>query len=608
MPQSDWLNDRVRQEAWQIIATAHEDGQTASQILYEALSHLDASTLTAEKTLVDRIKHSREKTGLVLLGPALLQRLVFKYSDSYAKKQKDCERRLSEARMLARYLQALLLFCLRRSSRWMAVGIGQLVFSYAGPEVAEMTGRITTKDWDNTDRTRAKRKIMEYLEDRFSTLTPAPLTVVDGKHFQPAPNQHSLADLLKKYLELYTPWGTEHILRSPNDLERDAPTHLIERNNSTVCADLTELNRFHVFIDPACFEHLLSALGYAPWRERLRLPALTGPKGNSSPNDVRCSRVIGIDTLKTVDQRLKLDSARRLNLRNHDFRVYLDDSYVGSLTEAQDRLEFTIPPDIDIISVRTHDSDGDLLVGCHILSHSEDGLPLPSCGRVRVGRRHLFKFEIFRDLVATNIARCTVEHKVLGEAIPDWLPNGRIRWVPAIAILLLLAVSFSIYYFLPRQPRKASQPSAIASRDMGKNNTPAAGATAQAEPSANSSTSVAMSQPPLTFTPETGTVRSRSAGGNELNLPAKPTSVVFRLPITEKTYQEYQAELKLLGGNETRIESGLVAEKSDGQTVITFPVPSTNLEPGYYILRLQAKTARGRWDEIQAYSFRVISK
>jgi hypothetical protein len=423
MPQPHWLNDDVRQQALQIIATAHEDAETAAEVLFESLSHLEASTITAEKTLFDRIKHSRDKTGLVLLGPALLQRLIFKYSDLYANKQETNECRQTEVRMLARYLQALILFCMRRSSRWMAVGVGQFVFSYSGPEVAEMTGRITTNDWDNNDRTRAKRKIMGYLQDRFTTLVSAPVTIMDGKHFEPASNQRNLADIVEQYLGFYTPWGTEHILQSPDDLERDAAEYFGDHDKPAICADLRELNRFHVFVDPACFGHLLSALGYAHWRDRLRLPALTDSKGNFTPDNGPYSRVIGNDVLETIGQRLKLDAARQHKLRNDDLRVYLDDSYVGSLTEAQDRLEFTIPPDIDIISLRTHDSDGDLLVGCHILSHSEDGLPLPSCGSLRIGRRHLFKFETYRDPVATNIARCTVEHKVLGAAILDRLPS-----------------------------------------------------------------------------------------------------------------------------------------------------------------------------------------
>ena len=609
MPQPNWLNDDLRQEALQIIATSHDDGQTASQILYEALSQLEASTLTAEKTLFDRIKHSREKTGLVLLGPALLQRLIFKYSDTYARRQENDECRQTEARMLARYLQALILFCLRRSSRWMAVGVGQFVFSYSGPEVAEMTGRITTKDWDNNDRTRAKRKIMEYLESRFTTLVSAPVTIMDGKHFEPASNQSSLADIVEQYLDLYTPWGTEHVLRSPGDLNRDAAEYFGDRDNSTVCADVPELNRFHVFVDLACFEYLLSALGYAHWRERLRLPALTDSRGNSTPDDGRCSRVIGADILKTTDQRLKLDAARRLNLRNHNLRVYVDDSYVASLTEAQDRLAFTVPPDVDIISLRTYDSDGDILVGCHILSHSEDGVPLPSCGSIRVGGRHRLRFEVSRDSADPNVARCTIEHKLLRAGILDRLSSTRLRWVSTVAIVLLLAAGFSFYYFFPGQMRKASQSGQVASRGANGTQPLTVGESAQGQPPSKNDVTAAMSQEPvLAFTPEASTVRGLSAGGSDLNLPAKPTSIVFRLPITWKTYQEYRAELQTVEGPSIRVVTGLAAQESDRQAVITFRVPSTSLEPRDYILRLQAKTARGRWEEIQAYSFRAVNK
>jgi len=76
---------------------------------------------------------------------------------------------------------------------------------------------------------------------------------MDGKHFEPASNQRNLADIVEQYLGFYTPWGTEHILQSPDDLERDAAEYFGDHDKPAICADLRELNRFHVFVDPACF-------------------------------------------------------------------------------------------------------------------------------------------------------------------------------------------------------------------------------------------------------------------------------------------------------------------------------------------------------------------
>ena len=293
----DWLNEDLRQRAFQAIATANGDEQVALRILYEALSHLDASTLTADKTLIDRIKNSRQQARLVPCGPVLLQRLIFKFSDLYA--QQDNELHQPETTMLARYLQALLLFCLHRSSRWIVVGMGQLVFSYSGPQVAEMTGRVIERDWDNSDRTRAKRKIMEYLQTRFTTLVPADTRPQEDKHFVPAPDQGRLREVLQTYLELYVPWGTKHLLLSPDDLDKVAADNFIE------------LDGFHVFVDPTCFATLTTALGYPHWTERLRMPALLYSNCTYTRSGHRRSASLDNRISETLQKTLRADTIRR---------------------------------------------------------------------------------------------------------------------------------------------------------------------------------------------------------------------------------------------------------------------------------------------------------
>ena len=337
----DWINDDLCRRALQLIATAHEDEQVVLDILYEAFSHLDASTLTAEKTLLDRIKHSRQKSGLVLLGPPLLERLIFKFSDLYAMKDNELDQ--PETTMLARYLQALLLYCLHRSSRWMVVGMGQLVFSYSGPQVAEITGRIILRDWDNSDRSRAKRKMMAYLQSRFNMLVPADTQPLEDKHFAPAPDQDNLARLLQRYLELYIPWGTAHLLLSPNDLDRVAADHFTEKLQTSLMGDVVELDRFHVLIDLNCFATLTNALGYPHWTERLRVPNLICSNCNNTSSSDRHPSSLDRNRLEVVLNRLQSDALRRSTVSFLNVGIFVDGSYVGSLSKESDTAEFTRP-------------------------------------------------------------------------------------------------------------------------------------------------------------------------------------------------------------------------------------------------------------------------
>lgn len=409
-----WFDDELCLKAIQLVASAHREEQATEDVLYHALSNLDTSTLTAEKTLVDRVKNDREKTGLVLIGPPLLQRLLFKYSDLHAQAEGPLECRNAEEFMLARYLQVLLLFCLHRSSRWMAIGIGQFVFSYSGREVANMTGTIIVKDWAHRERTRAKGKLMEHLASRFPSLIPAPDSDPERKHFEPAPLQDRLISLLETYLDLYTPWCTPHVLRSTDDLRKGiVPEALKERHGSALEGDQTELNRFHVFVDPTCFTFLLKALGCDDWPFKMRLPALCYSERNDQSED-KYPHADNRDLIVRIREKLRRDAIRRLDANKGDLRVYVDKSLVGMIDAAKGTVICTLPTDADVVSVCARDSEGEILLASHILHHSDEGVALPSSGTVRVGRRHRFTFQVSRDLRNSEAATCTVEHSALG--------------------------------------------------------------------------------------------------------------------------------------------------------------------------------------------------
>jgi hypothetical protein len=243
-----WLTDALLRQALELAALAHDDIERVRQILDAALDLLETSQDGQEQTLVDRLKRGRRPTKLVLLGPPLLHRLILEQSDALARQlEGDTTGQLTEDRMAPRYLQHLVLLVLQRSSRWAALGIGQLVYAYRGSEVRRMVGRIKRTYYPDRKRKANKQLLMQLLRDRFPGLQPVAAHGGVDAHFKPRIDQDRCGPAVVRYLETLAPWEAES-------------------------ADWEELTRCRIFIRPDSFELLVAALGFTRPHETLRFP------------------------------------------------------------------------------------------------------------------------------------------------------------------------------------------------------------------------------------------------------------------------------------------------------------------------------------------------
>jgi hypothetical protein len=245
---------------------AHETDEQAESVFFNALSWLRTSTIAAERTWLARIRERREGYSPILLDAALFQRLAYKASDIAARKEEERGTDITEDRLVFRYLQHLVLHCMRdnrMSSGWIAIGISQLVYRYTGAEVDQLMLPIVRKQWSEGDRKRDKRKLMAALESRFG----GRLQRVDAKdgvgaHFEPLDDQSSYEQLLLAWLERFIPWGTPHGLEANWD-GKDQPKALRPRVPPTrIDHNRIGLNEYHVFICPECFGILVRTCGY----------------------------------------------------------------------------------------------------------------------------------------------------------------------------------------------------------------------------------------------------------------------------------------------------------------------------------------------------------
>ena len=124
-------------------------------------------------------------------------------------------------------------------------------------------------------------------------------------------------------------------------------------------------------------------------------------------------------------------------------RIFVDGCYVGSLGADCSITDFPLPPDSDVVSVYASglNGDSDLLLASHMLFHSAEGVPLPSKGSVKIGRRR-FIFEISYDPSDPDRATCTVRLKGSGRRPFEVLTALRFRWVAGVAAIATLAIAF----------------------------------------------------------------------------------------------------------------------------------------------------------------------
>jgi hypothetical protein len=605
MRRPSWYDDKLHEQALGMVRIAHHEQETVDKVIFDAVSWLVASTQAAEKTLLDRLKHGRRETSLVVLGPPLLQRLVMKASDTAAQSEAAAEAMQTEERMLARFLQYLILLFLHRNSRWAAVGIGQLVYSYHGSEVAAMMVPIVKADWDERNRKRAKEKLMGFLLDRFRGLSRVAPTGGLGGHFEPALDQVRLAESLRECLEIFTPWSTPHVLEDGVDPRFHTPAALNERKRSPLDPDWTELTRIHAFIDPLCFQRLVDALGCARPIERLRLPQLahcendnstvmpSGPRAGDPPAAQPPKRM-ACDAMQ-LRRQLSEQSRRSRKYSGHEFKIGVDGVRLKPFTGPDASISIPLSVDADVVAVYGADATGDVLLATHILSHSEDGVPSPSWSVINVGWRHRFSFRIKSGSLGSETMECEVKYSatLLAKCLAPW---GKGLTPVAQAVLIFGALCLGGIWFVnmlllspsrtnERNLRRALAEDAVLKKRLEEE------LVAERDKREQLQASLDNIQEPRyapVLSPLSSVRRGLKAtepvagdnGVNLLHIPDQQLTVTLKLPVADLSFESYRVVLQdAANAKELLMEGDLSAERLGKVWLVPWTVLTKYFKP-----------------------------
>lgn len=608
-----WLTDELLEKAWTIASLAHERPDTADAVVRQAALWLATTSDSAEETLADRVKNDRTATRIVLLGPALFQWLVYKASDEIARREGAEEVcRQTENRMLARYLHFLLLRVLKRSSRWTALAISQCVYGYRGSEVDRMIQSVTGSMWE--DRKRAKRKFMKELSDRFIGLGAIEATGGEGRHFEPSRDQRLFQPHIWGWLDLFTPWGSEHRFN-----RRPAPSGVL-------APDWVELDRCHVFIHPDCFDLLTGELELAPRTQRLRVPQLVRcdddggapPVTGGTDGSAHSPGHAGGHSASLREQIIR-NYRRRRNVPPTDFEVRIDGRTFGVLDASEGSLRFSVPPDADLIEVYGCDAAGDVLVATHVLPHGEDGQVVSSTGVVRLGLRRRIAFDVVvQDLSGHSVALCTVQH---GPRLGSLWARRRVRsgallvaTTSVLTLLTLHAVGLVQNRRLRLELTQVRTEQAELQdrlRQLQEQITNLRAPRPVESPAATQTTDAPQGPVPptvLTMTLRSSRLRRGEAKGPHVSLiPSTARTLIVNLALEENDDRpEYEATLETVEGTVLRRATGLKPiAVAGGERIVPLRVPAQELKNGDYVIRLHAARPDGTTEFLNDYGLRI---
>lgn len=292
---------------------------------------------------------------------------------------------------------------------------------------------------------------MSALRDRFDEVLKL-ATKGEGEdyHFESYPGQAEFTDRVVRWLSWLTPWTTPHTMgkginpRNAPMLDRQA--FVARRAKYPLELDQLLLNQFHTFLEPACFGSLTQSLGlHMSPAESQRVPQMCRcDDGHPHDYDGPPDSTFGPAEAAELEEMVRSARRGRDKATGKVFEVRVDgvpnEVFVGWQTINR----IPLPRYATAVQVYAKEPDGDVLLATHLLDHGVDGEVVPSAGKIRLGARYRFVFEVEVDPTGDH-ASCSISCRPafwVAPRIPIW-PSA----VPAV----LTAFCICLFVYSLRQ-------------------------------------------------------------------------------------------------------------------------------------------------------------
>jgi hypothetical protein len=576
------------------------DRPTAIAILTCAVNKLKARASQEHKRAYWRDKFlKRQITRISRVDEDILQWLIFFESDSHEKAQEDLGQ-ASEQDMVVRYVKALIQLSTGMSSFYVNIAIRRLLYRYTTSETQKIYEMVADCYREADEYRRAKRLLMLKLEERFRDRIQSAQGDHGEARYEPNENQELWCELIVSCLQMFTPWSTRDecplkdrsgaLSYSLHDLFGGAREERGDR-------DKIEANRCHAFIDPACSNYIVAALGLEHHSSKMGVPRFDMDLDkNSRPPSSRLP-----DTPLTTQERqgvfdaLVAEHGRRRKAVLRELRFVVDGiEHVRFHPEHSRELHFSAPLGCQLFEVWTDDEQGPLLLATHIIPVTNAARPIeqtfalaPMNGkRVSVCLRNEPDAEGSACMISVSVGEeAEAHHGGAASRVQGWL--ARAPALPAYAGMLVILLVAIFLWTGMRQKLAPGQ------RDEDNLRTELA-----------REREVHSSPPPRTKIAASATYRLTpddliTRGSDEqqehaIAVPEAPIVVNLELPVP-RAQAQYDAALRPFDGQKMILAEDELSPIVRGtETVIVVPVPSTLLSPSRsYCIELRDTKSRG---------------
>jgi len=375
------LTDNDLQKAFRLISGLHPDRAVALCVLLDAC---DRISLIRKNQL--RRPDATHPTKLIIPEESLLQVGIYTASEIWEKDQ-ESEQPRKEPKYnptnddkLARYVKTLAWKSMDRHSRYAAVGLGCLLYTYQPHEVSSISEELFNSD----NIRRNKNWMFEQIKKRFQGTKG--FTNGNEHIALEVPSSHQRA-LIQMSLSSFAPWCScsDATIQTP-------PASLLETYFDKE-SEKSEWERVHVLFDPTCggFPRLVheynsnyrrgsdmrlddpdKKLGSPKFGDNFGGPSGDGGDGGpSDPEDRFNPSPLTRHELSSIKYSFERNQQRRKNYHAGRLRVYADGEEMVSFAHEHFDEPFVVPNTASCIEVFGEDAEGELLLAVFPLTYLE---------------------------------------------------------------------------------------------------------------------------------------------------------------------------------------------------------------------------------------------
>ncbi len=326
-----------------------------------------------------RAPYPASRTKVNLSHIHLLQQLVYTEAEPFERLIEGQGRSLQQQDMIIRFIKHLVRITTRHNSFYVVFGLCRVLYNYTTSETVEIYNLLIQDPERGRDdyyyRSRKKHLLTE-LRERFGNALQSARGFRGEERFQLQKDSEQYLELVRDCLIRFTPWDSSCVLPLDVDPSKTTIDGLLFKGKNPDEEHEIEMNRIHTLLHPACFERLVTTLGFDAPAQRLELPYffISGGAGGSMDDRLKPEQ-LSDGELQAIGRYLDKNAAHRRNAAKKLLSIVVDGCEQTLFEVKQTHgVQFKLEADSERIEIYSIEVDERVGIGWHPIAHNEAGI------------------------------------------------------------------------------------------------------------------------------------------------------------------------------------------------------------------------------------------